>query len=178
MGLASFEHRFCSLLVERHGRNNGAPLFSRNLGEGLSADQLALARLEIHGGDSTAETASIPGYAFLNGAWEDIGHYGLGAPALDPLLVEHFLEVLDGVLTSQEGKEIVGELMEGHSISKVMSRANEQIELALQLTIVKQRGCRIGRDWRRGNGIAREDEIGNAVIGQRPGSVEIGVNEF
>lgn len=174
MSLAGFEHRLCPILVERDSGNNGAPLFGRNLGEGMSANQLVLAGLEVDSGDGTAETAGILGHAFLNGTWEDFRCNGLGTPALEPLFVEYFLEILRGALASQEGKKIVSELMKGHPISEEMGSTNEQIELALWLIIVPQR-----RDRRRGNRAAGgEDEIRNAVIGQCPGSVEIRVNEF
>ena len=125
MSLAGFEHRLCPVLVERDGRDDGAPLFGRNFWEGMSANQLVLVRLEIDGGDSAAETTSILGHAFFDGARKGIGCDGLRAPALDPFLAQHFLEILDGILTSQEGKEVVGELMESHSVTKIMSRANE-----------------------------------------------------
>lgn len=165
MSFAGLEHRLCPSLVERDGRNNGAPFFTRNLGEHLSTDQLVLTRLEINSGGSSAEMASNRGHAFLDGTWENVGHDGLGAPALDPFFVENFLELLDGVLASQEGKEFVSELMESHSIPQKMSGANEQIELALLLMISERQRRRIGRIWGRGNGVVGgKDEIGNALV--------------
>jgi len=131
MSLAGFEHRLCPILVERNGRNNGTPLFGRNLGEDMSTNLLVLVRVEIDSGDGAAETAGILWHAFFNGTWEDVGREGQRAPALGPLLVEGFLEIGDGCLTCQKGKEVVSELMEGHSISQVVCSANEQIELAL-----------------------------------------------
>ena len=139
MSLAGFEHRLCPLLVERDGGNDGAPLFAGNLREGLSANQLALARLEIDSGDSPTETTGGVRHAFFDRAREDLGHDGLITPTLDPLLVEYFLEIFGGTLTSQKGKELVRELVEGHSISEEMGRTNEQIEIALWL-IVFERG--------------------------------------
>jgi hypothetical protein len=137
MGLASFEHRLCPILVERDGRNNGASLFGRNLGEGLSADLLVLVRAEIDSGDGAAETTGVLGHAFFNGTREDVRRDGLGAPAFGPFVVEDVFEIVDGARTFQKGEEVVSELMEGHSIPEVMGRADEQIEFGLWLIIVE-----------------------------------------
>jgi len=138
VSLAGLEHRLCPLLVEREGGNDGASLFSGNLGEGLATNQLALAQLEIDSGDSATETTGGVGHAFLDRAWEDLGHYGQVTPTFDPLLVEYFLQIFGGTLTSQKGKEFVGELVESHSISEEMCRTNEQIEVALWLVIFER----------------------------------------
>jgi len=135
VGLASFEHSLCPFLVERDSGNDGTPLFTRNLGEGLSADLLALVRLEIDSGDSATQTTGRLGHAFFDRTWEDFWHDGLITPTLDPLLVEHLLEILSGILTSQKGKEFVRKLVESHSISEEMGRTNKQIEIVLWLII-------------------------------------------
>ena len=136
MSLAGLEHRLCPVLIERDGRNNRAPLFSRSPGEGLSTDQLVLARFEIDSGCSTTETARKLWHTFLDGTRDDVGCDGLGSPTLDPFLVEGFLEISDGILATQEGKELMGELMERHSISEEVGSTDKQIELVLWLTIV------------------------------------------
>ena len=66
MGFTGFEHRLCPVLIERDGRNDGAPLFGRNFWESMSANQLVLIRFEIDSGDSTAETTSMLGHAFFD----------------------------------------------------------------------------------------------------------------
>ena len=176
VSLAGLEHRLCPILIERNSRNDGASLFSRNLREGLSTDQSALAGLEVDGSCRAAETTGILGHALLDGTWEGVRRGDLRTPALAPLLIEHFLQILHGVLTSQEGKELVSELVESHPVSEEMSRANEQIEIALCRLII------VGRGWRRvgrGNRVAGgQDEVRNSLIGQCPGSIEIGVNEL
>lgn len=140
MSLAGFEHRLCPILIERDGRNNGTSLFGRNLGEGMSSNLLVLVRVEIDSGGGAAETTGILWHAVFNGTWEDVGRDGLWAPALGPFLVEGFFEICDGGLACQKGKEVMSELVEGHSISQVVCSANEQIELALWLIIVRRSG--------------------------------------
>ena len=136
MGLAGLEHRLCPVLIERDGRNDGTPFFCRNPREGVPTNGFILARLEINDGDSAAETASEIRHARFDGTREDLGSDGFRAPALVPLLVQYALKVLYGILSSQKGEEIVGELMESHSVAKEMGCADEQIEIALRLFIV------------------------------------------
>ena len=130
---------------------------------------------EVDGGCRAAEATGILRHALFDGTWEDVRRGDLSTPALAPLLVEHFLQILHGILTSQEGEELVRELVESHPVSEEMSRANEQIEIALWLIIVGRGWCRVGRGNRVAGG---EDEIRNSLIGQCPGSIEIGVNEL
>lgn len=73
------------------------------------------------------------------------------------------------MLTGEEGEEVVCELMEGHSVPEEMSGANEQIKLALSWfrDIVERVWMTVG-----------EHEIGDPLVGQRSGPVEIGVYEL
>ena len=87
MGLAGFEHNLCPVLVEGDGRDNGAPLFGGNLGEGVSANQLILARLEIDGGDSAAETTGKLRQALFDGTREGLRRDGLWTPTVEPFFM-------------------------------------------------------------------------------------------
>jgi hypothetical protein len=88
MGLAGFGHHLCPILVERDGRNNGASLFSRNLGEGLPTNLFVLVRVEIDSGDGVAETTDVLGHAFFNGTWEE-SHTVQRLFPHDPWMVQH-----------------------------------------------------------------------------------------
>ena len=87
MGLAGCEHGLCLALVERDGGDNGTPLLGGDLGERVSANQLILARLEIDGGDSAAETTGKLGQASFDGTREDLRRDGLRTPTVEPFFV-------------------------------------------------------------------------------------------
>ena len=56
------------------------------------------------------ETTGGVGHAFLDRAWDEFGLDGLITPTRDLLLVEYFLEIFGGTLSSQKGKELVHEI--------------------------------------------------------------------
>ena len=65
---------------------------------------------------------------------------------MEPFIAQNSLKVLDGILAGEEGKQIVCELMEGHSIPEEVSSANEDIELPFLFRVII-----VWRVWKGGN---------------------------